>query len=199
MLPPEIKSAADQITDEDDLFDYPEEGQHLKKAVIIRRNEFITGRRCARMALAQLGVSPQALPPDENRIPKWPDGFVASISHCKGMCCAIAAPKKTTSGLGIDIEQTTRMRKGLIKRVVHPIEAKFANMNQQFCCLLFSAKEAFFKTQFPIWGVWPNFEDLAFQADISTGQLKVAKLAAHLPESLRSAASKMCFRHAFIE
>ena len=199
MLPSTIKSAADKIADGEDSFDYPEESQHLKKAVRIRRNEFITSRRCARTALSQLGVSPLPLPPDENRIPRWPAGFIASISHCRGVCCAVAANKKTTSGLGIDLEQTTRMSNGVMKRILHPLEVNFAGMDQQVCSLLFSAKEAFFKTQFPIWGVWPNFEDLAFQADPSTGQLIVAEVATHLPESLQYAASKMRFRHAFIQ
>lgn len=182
-----------------DSFDYPEEGKHLNNAVHIRRNEFITGRRCARSALAQLGVTSQALPPDENRIPKWPPGFVASISHCRGMCCAVAASKEQVCGLGVDLEETTRMSSGVMKRILHPLEADFAGADQRLCSLLFSAKETFFKTQFPIWGAWPNFEDLALQPDASNKQLTVIDIATHLPESLQSTAAKMRFRYTFIE
>ena len=200
LLPSAIKAATGEIANEEDTFDYPKEGKHLKKAVRIRRNEFITGRRCARIALGKFGVSSQALPPDENRIPRWPIGFIASISHCRGVCCAIAASKKAINGLGIDLEQTTRMSNGVMQRIIHPLEAEFAGMDQQYCSLLFSAKEAFFKTQFPIWGAWPDFKDLALQADTSTGQLKVTEIAAHLPESLQFAAkSKICFRYAFVD
>lgn len=199
LLPPEIKATANRIAVKPDSFDYPEEGKHLKNAVQVRRNEFITGRRCARSALAQLGATSQALPPDEDRIPKWPPGFVASISHCRGICCAVAASKDQVRGLGVDLEQTKRMSSGVMKRIVHPLEANFAGADQILCSLLFSAKEAFFKAQFPIWGAWPNFEDLALQPDASKKQLTVIDIATHLPESLRSTAPKMRFRYAFIE
>ena len=114
MLPSGVGSFADQIKDGEESFEYPEEGRHLSKAVPKRRNEFITGRRCAREALAQIGIESCALVPDENRVPEWPIGVVGSISHSVGLCCAIAAHADNKACLGVDIETTTRISRGVI-------------------------------------------------------------------------------------
>ena len=177
MVPSGTGVVAEQITDQEESFEYPEEVRHLKNAVPKRRNEFIVGRRCARAALAQIGVSPCALPPGENRVPQWPAGIVGSISHSVGLCCAVAAHSNRIRCLGVDLETTTRISPGVIKYVMHPLEADFVGSDQMRGSLLFSAKEAFFKAQFPIWGVWPNFKDLAFQATTVTDQLTVIEVA----------------------
>ncbi len=199
MLPSGVGSFADQIKDGEESFEYPEEGRHLFKAVLKRRNEFIAGRRCAREALAQIGIESCALVPDENRVPKWPTGVVGSISHSVGLCCAIAAHADNKACLGVDIETTTRISRGVIKRVVHPLEADFVGNDPGRGSLIFSAKEAFFKAQFSTWRAWPNFDDLAFHVDTSASQLKVIKVSDHLPRDLRSAAEGMQFRYASLE
>lgn len=199
MLPSEVGAFSDQITDREELFEYPEEGKHLSKAVPKRRNEFIVGRRCARAALAQIDVEPCVLLSGEDRVPEWPVGVLGSISHSMRLCCAVAAHSNTAACLGVDLETTTRISSGVIERVLHPLEADFVGDNQAHGSLIFSAKEAFFKAQFPTWGAWPNFDDLAFQVDTSTGQLEVIHVAANLPPDLRSAAERMQFRYAFFD
>ena len=198
LIPPGVGAVARGIADKEDAFDYPEERLHLAKAVLKRRNEFIAGRHCARAALARIGVSPCALPPDKSRVPQWPKGVIGSISHTVGLCCSVVAYRDSFTCLGVDLETTTRISPGVIERVVHPLEADFVGADQARGSLFFSAKEAFFKAQFTTWGVWPNFDDLVLQADLPAGRLQVIQTASNLPASLRSAALKMQFRCAFI-
>ena len=199
MLPVGVESCVDRIKDGKESFEYPEEGRHLSNAVTKRRNEFITGRSCARAALSQIGIESCALVPDEHRVPKWPTGVVGSISHSVGLCCAVAAHADNITCLGVDIETITRISSGVIERVVHPLEAKFVGDDQKRGSLIFSAKEAFFKAQFSNWKAWPNFDDLAFHIDTSTSQLKVIKIADRLSSDLRSAVESMQFRYAFFD
>ena len=197
LIPSGASAVARGIADQEEAFEYPEERQHLSKAVLKRRNEFIAGRHCARTALSKMGVIPGALPPDKTRAPQWPEGVIGSISHTVGHCCAIVAYRNAITCLGVDLEMTTRISPGVINHVVHPLEADFVGVDQARGSLIFSAKEAFFKAQFPTWAAWPNFKDLVLQADLSAGRLKVVQAAPNLPASLRSAALKMQFRYAF--
>ena len=176
---------------------FAEEGQHLVDAVSARRNEFIGGRRCARAALADLGQAAVALPADADGVPVWPSDVLGSISHSRGLCCAVAANAAVLAGLGLDLEKTNRLSSRAMERVVHAAEAAFVGESQRFGSLLFSAKEAFFKAQYPVWGAQPNFKDLAFQIDSTNQALAVVEVADYLPETLRTAATRMQFRYRF--
>jgi len=199
MLPPGVGFAAEVITEGEEWVEYPEEELQVANAVSKRRFEFISGRRCARKALARIGVKPCALVADENRVPKWPTGVVASISHSMKLCCAVAAHSDAIVCLGVDLETTTRISPGVIERVTHPLEKAYVNDGPARGSLIFSAKEAFFKAQFPVWKSWPNFNDLAFWVETSGNRLKVQTIASHLPEDLRIAANNMQFRYAFFD
>lgn len=167
-------------------------------AVSARRNEFIGGRRCARAALADLGQAAVALPADADGVPIWPTGWMGSISHSRGLCCAVAAQTAVLAGLGLDLEKTNRLSSRAMERVVHPAEAAFVGESQRFGSLLFSAKEAFFKAQYPVWGAQPNFKDLAFLIDSTNQALAVVEVADYLPETLKTAATRMQFRYRFL-
>lgn len=199
MLPAGTGVSADRITDQEGLPEYPEEAKRLANAVTKRRNEFIVGRRCARSALAQAGLKPCALAPDENRVPQWPVGAVGSISHSVDLCCAVVARSDAIACLGVDLETTTRISSGVIERITHPLERDYVKDDPARGSLIFSAKEAFFKAQFPRWKKWVNFDDLAFQVDASSDRLAVLEAAAHLPADLRSAIKNMQFRYAFLD
>ena len=197
MIPVGVGAAAARAVAEAEPFQYSEEGQHFANAVLARRNEFISGRRCARAALAQIGHAPCALPTDADGLPIWPTGAVGSITHSRGLCCAVAASSDAVSSLGIDLEKTTRLSARAMERVVHPLEADFVGEDQALGSLLFSAKEAFFKAQFPVWGAQPNFKDLALQIDVASQQMSVLEIAPHLPKSLQEAAFRMQFHYQF--
>ncbi|MFQ3224633.1 MAG: 4'-phosphopantetheinyl transferase EntD [Lentimonas sp.] len=197
IVPAEIVAAVDIAADEAECFEYIEEGEHLENAVVARRNEFIAGRRCARSVLSGIGQAACALPADADGIPMWPETAVGSISHSRGLCCAVAATADATICLGLDLEKTTRLSPRAMERVVHPLEASFVGDDQAKGSLLFSAKEAFFKAQFPEWAALPNFKDLSLQIDAVSEQMSVREIAPHLPAALRDAAMRMQFRYRF--
>ena len=197
ILPVAVGGGVDLAAAEAEPFQYVEEGQHLGSAVVARRNEFICGRRCARAALAQIEHAPVALPVDESGLPIWPTGYVGSISHSRGLCCAVAAAEDEVIALGLDIEKTTRLSPRAMARIVHPLEADCVGDSQALGSLLFSAKEAFYKAQFPTWGAQPNFKDLALQIHTDPEQLSVLEIAPNLPRSLREATLRMEFRYQF--
>lgn len=73
-----------------------------------RRLEFLSGRRCARRALAALGVSAIDLPIAPDRGTQWPAGIVGSITHTRSprgsWAVAAVARSANLSALGIDLE-----------------------------------------------------------------------------------------------
>ena len=198
LLPVKVGCAVQQVASEAEAFQYAEEGSHLANAAIARRNEFISGRRCARIALAHIGQASCALPADPDGLPIWPSATMGSITHSRGLCCAVAASADKMMHLGIDLEKTTRLSARAMERVVHPLEEATVGEDQALGSLLFSAKEAFYKAQFPAWGAQPNFKDLALQIHSNTQQLSVLKIASNLPIQLRDATLRMKFRYQFV-
>ncbi|MGW1719875.1 hypothetical protein [Streptomyces sp. NPDC002156] len=52
-----------------------------------RRHEFATVRRCAREALAALGLQPVPILPDRHGAPHWPATLLGSLTHCRRLPC----------------------------------------------------------------------------------------------------------------
>ncbi|KRP37899.1 MAG: hypothetical protein ABS34_00530 [Opitutaceae bacterium BACL24 MAG-120322-bin51] len=197
LLPVAVGCGVQQAAGAAEAFQYKEEGQHMANAGLARRNEFISGRRCARLALAHIGQASCALPTDADGLPIWPVATIGSITHSRGLCCAVAAFADEVMYLGVDLEKTNRLSARAMERVVHPLEAATVGEDQALGSLLFSAKEAFFKAQFPVWSAQPNFKDIALQIHADTQQLSVLKIASNLPAQLRDATHRMEFRYQF--
>ncbi len=198
LLPVSASCGVQQVASEAEAFEYEEEGRHLANSVIKRRNEFISGRRCARMALNHIGQVSCALPTDSNGLPVWPSATIGSITHSRGLCCAVAASAEKMIYLGIDLEKTNRLSPRAMERVVHPLESAVIGDDQALASLLFSAKEAYFKAQFPIWGAQPNFKDIALQIEPDTQQLSVLEISMNLPAQLREVTLRMKFSYKFV-
>src|ERR1700749_3483079 len=62
----------------------PEEEPWIERSVAKRRNEFITVRYCARIALGELGFPPVPILKGEKGEPCWPAGVVGSLTNCAG-------------------------------------------------------------------------------------------------------------------
>ena len=56
---------------------------------------------------------------------------------------AVAGRMTDYFGLGLDLEQTNRIKEGAARRVVHPMETDFWKGEQLQASILFSLKEAF--------------------------------------------------------
>jgi 4'-phosphopantetheinyl transferase EntD len=198
MLPTGVTASVGRVSDQDRAFQYSHEAQHLANASLARRNEFIAGRHCARAALAQLGHQPCAMPADADGLPIWPSGTLGSISHSRGLCCAVAAFATDHASLGVDVEKTNRLSPAAMARVLHPFEANEIGNDQVLGSLLFSAKEAFFKNQYQVWKAQPSFKDLALKIHTESQHLSVQEIAAHLSKPLRDATLRMQFRYQFL-
>ncbi|MFG1653300.1 4'-phosphopantetheinyl transferase [Micromonospora sp. NPDC049275] len=155
LLPAGVR-VAEAFRDLDDEPVYPGEESATAQAVESRRREFVTARRCAREALAQLGVPPGPILRGERREPVWPAGVVGSITHCAGYRGAAVADAGHLASLGIDAETHAPLPEGVLEAVTVPAErprlAALAVQDSSVCWdrLLFSAKESVYKAWFPL-------------------------------------------------
>jgi 4'-phosphopantetheinyl transferase EntD len=147
-------------------FDAAEEAA-IARAVPRRRAEFVTGRRLAREALARLGCLAASLPPDSDRMPQWPMGFVGTISHSGQLCIALVGRAHNLLGIGIDVEEVGVMQPGLASMICRPDETDMNGIcgAVDLTLLRFVAKEAFFKAYFPATRAFLDFQDVRVAID----------------------------------
>lgn len=151
---------------------FAEEERSVERAVSKRRQEFTTGRACARLALERLGIAPVAIASGERGEPLWPSGVVGSITHCQGYCAAaVSTPEKMIS-IGIDAEVHVPLPEGVLEQVAFGRErAMVADTGAGLCLdtVLFSAKESVYKAWFPLTRRWLGFEDVDLTIDVDAG------------------------------
>ena len=131
---------------------FAEERELVAQAVASRVEEFAAGRVCARRALAELGYPPAPLLRRDDRRPGWPPGCFGSITHARGHCAAAVAPAAACAGIGIDVEVAGRVDEKLERAICTPAEIRrLRSMSEaeraQNRTVIFSAKEAFYKSQ----------------------------------------------------
>lgn len=144
---------------------HPAEAEDVTRAVPKRIAEFAAGRACARAALAEFGVSGFALRAAPDRQPRWPEGFIGTITHTTGYCAAAVASRASLVAIGLDTE--------IVGAPTHDIWSTIAGSEElawiwslpaaeqpAAITLLFAAKEAFYKCQYPLVGEWLDFHDL---------------------------------------
>ncbi|WP_460073172.1 4'-phosphopantetheinyl transferase family protein [Streptomyces sp. YKOK-I1] len=135
---------------------FPEEEAVVARAVDKRRREFATGRRCARLSLAALGLPAVPLLSGPRGEPRWPAGVVGTVSHCDGYRVAAVARATDLAALGVDAETAAPLPDGVLEAVSLPEErADLARLRRAaphvpWDRLLFSAKESVYKTWFPL-------------------------------------------------
>ena len=172
-LLPDSVVAAEMYDDPPELAPLPEEEPLIARSVAKRRNEFVTVRYCARLALGQLGVPPVPILKGEKGEPCWPDGVVGSLTHCEGYRGAAVAPLGRVRSVGIDAEPHDVLPKGVLDAISLPGERQeisalaSARPHLHWDRILFCAKEATYKAWFPVTRRWLGFEDahIAFTVD----------------------------------
>jgi 4'-phosphopantetheinyl transferase EntD len=189
LFPAPVRAATTRLdADLSALFD--EEKPAVSRAVAKRQREFASGRRCARALLAELGHPPLAIPRRADRSPEWPAGVVGSISHCDDLCFVALAPASALLGIGVDVEPDQPLEMPLWKRICTPAElagvvaASPPALQGHTVRLLFSAKEAFYKSVFPLLREVLGFQAVEIQLDWDTGRFHCAvadALRARLP------------------
>lgn len=169
----------------------PEEEKEVRGASPRRQEEFRTGRVAARAALAALG-QPDAVLPRVGRRPRWPSGFVGSISHCPGLCVAAAARAADFRAVGVDVEVRRRVGARLHERVCTPAERAWMAAGghaEETATLLFSAKEATYKCVNALAGARLGFGDVEVAVDLAAGSF-VATVSAPVPSELSRLAGR---------
>jgi len=130
------------------------EQEAIAGAAKTRIEQYTAGRVCSRIALGRLGVA--ATTPiirGEDRAPVWPAGMVGSISHTDSWCAAAVARAEVVRSIGIDLELATPLKESLWRRVCTPKERDWLHQLPSVGLtgkILFSAKEAVYKCQYPI-------------------------------------------------
>lgn len=148
---------------------YDEERELVRHAGEKRQMEFAAGRECARDALGRLGVEGSPVLMDSQGAPVWPEGVIGSIAHAKGCCAAVVALSDGGESVGLDIEEVGRVKESVWDYVFLPKEVEWLRMQSdmagQWAGVLFTAKEAFYKAQYPLSGLWLGFRDVVVGID----------------------------------
>jgi 4'-phosphopantetheinyl transferase EntD len=184
---------------------HPEEAARVARAGAKRRREFATGRRLARRAFAQLGIEGFALLSDADRVPRWPEGVVGSISHCAGCCAVVVARRGRILSLGLDVERAGRLQDELLARICTPREIERARTlpppdGVDWGKLVFSAKESAYKCYFPLARRLLGFQDMEieFSADATSFQARLLREDAPRPGGVGCFAGRAAWTPDFV-
>lgn len=142
-------------------FSLVEESFHPK-----RRLHFTLGRLCALKALKRVGYTGSFKIQRKGTAPVWPDLYIGSISHCEVGVIAVAAPCRDIWALGLDIEGRGRIKEqtSRIVRTNEDILKTSAMSESDLLTLIFSGKEAFYKTLYPRVNKFFGFDSAAIIA-----------------------------------
>jgi len=186
----------------------PAEAAHLGRAVPERVREFAAGRLCARRALAEFGIVDFPLEVAADRQPVWPDRMLGSITHTAGYCAAAVAARRHLKALGIDSEVVGDVMAEIWPKICVPLESAWIGTLSESeraaaATLIFSAKEAFYKCQYPLAGERLNFHDVridvpAWGAGEGEFRLHAIRRIAVLEHALRPLEGRYRFHEAFV-
>ena len=166
---PDSVAAAELYVDPPDLAPLPDEEPLIARSVAKRRNEFVTVRHCARLALGELGVPPAPILKGDKGEPCWPDGVVGSLTHCEGFRAAVVGRASEVRSVGIDAEPHDVLPNGVLDAVSLPAERRALTAMSDglhWDRILFCAKEATYKAWYPLTQRWLGFEDAHIEFDV---------------------------------
>jgi 4'-phosphopantetheinyl transferase EntD len=162
-------ACAELYSDPPGLTPMAEEEPLIARSVAKRRNEFITVRYCARIALGELGFPPVPILKGDKGEPCWPDGVVGSLTHCAGYRGAVVGRAGVVRSVGVDAEPHDVLPHGVLDAISLPAErAEIAALpaGVHWDRILFCAKEATYKAWFPLTKRWLGFEDAHITFDV---------------------------------
>ncbi|MEV0385291.1 4'-phosphopantetheinyl transferase superfamily protein [Nonomuraea sp. NPDC050643] len=161
-------ATAEEFADPPHVTLFPEEEALITRAADKRRHEFRTSRHCAHRALLLLDMTPQPILRGDRGAPAWPPGITGSITHCPGYRAAAVA--RDALAIGIDAEPYAPAPEGILHRIATPTEIAALHRTGLPTPdrLLFSAKEAIYKTWFPLTGHHLTFRQATVTFTLST-------------------------------
>ena len=144
---------------------HPDEWGDIASAAPNRQKEFTAGRQLARALSDQLGLPPAPLRRAEDRAPVWPSDRTGSLSHCDTLCLAAVGKRSAVQSVGVDVETIGRVEQKLWPTLFTEKEADyFSSLAPDTVALettlFFSAKESFYKCQYPLTQEWVGFQDV---------------------------------------
>lgn len=148
-----------------------------------RKREFMVGRVLARKLLAELDIHQHNLLIGNDRAPEWPKGVLGSITHSDRICGVVVThPSPELQGIGLDVEPAEALEQDLWDLLCTAKERKWldelpAKERGLMARLLFSAKEAVYKSQYLTTRRFLEFEDVELDVDQSTGTFTARLLA----------------------
>jgi 4'-phosphopantetheinyl transferase EntD len=159
----------------------PSELQSIAHCAQKRIRDFTAGRACAHRVLRELGIVNYSLLAGAQREPLWPASVAGSITHSDDYAAAVVAHCDSVTALGIDCEGISVVNAELWDKICVPEEARSlgllpAGQQTRYAGLIFAAKEAFYKCQFPLTRAWVGFEDVRIEVmneSASTGALHI--------------------------
>ncbi len=170
-----LVASRDAAVDESLL--WPEERASIGEVVPGRWWDWVTGRRCARLALVDLGIDPAPVLVGDKREPLWPAAVVGAITHTDGYAAAAVARSLEVASVGLDAEPDAPLPDGVLRRIARPEEQAWLQRADGIGVdhpdrLLFSIKESVYKAWFPVAGRWLGFEDATIEIDAATASFE---------------------------
>ncbi|MDO4908881.1 MAG: 4'-phosphopantetheinyl transferase superfamily protein [Corynebacterium sp.] len=143
---------------------HPLEQALVSHAVDVRKAEFGDARYCAHQALRVLGRDTGApILRGERGMPLWPAAVSGSLTHTRGFRGAVLAPGLLIRSMGIDCEVSEPLPEGVLPSIARDAELPEIEKLRGWGInapekVLFCAKEATYKSWFPITHRWLGFE-----------------------------------------
>ncbi len=149
---------------------HPQEHSLTHKMGDKRKREFCASRLLAKTLLSQFDIQDFPLLMGEHRAPLWPENICGSITHTNSYCAVTIALKNDIQSIGIDAEKISRVNSNIHDHICQNDEWQWVQTlpdeeRQKYLALIFSAKECFYKCQFPLTQNWLNFKDVLISID----------------------------------
>lgn len=142
----------------------PEERELVDGISTKRQEEFASGRRLAHVALQSRGSDQTAVLRIDRR-PVWPPDFIGSISHSDHLAACALADKASYTGVGVDLAKVSAVSEYVANRVLDDGEREWIRSagSSEWRTVMFSAKEAIYKSVNPITSEYLGFRDVVLE------------------------------------
>lgn len=125
-----------------------------------RRQEWLAGRYCSKVAMEDLGLEWNGLESAFDRRPLWPKGVAGSITHSRGLAAALVVSGARGVGLDCEAIPDARMARLISRWAAKEKEGRFLEADpRRAAASLFSAKETLFKAVYPLCGCYFDFKE----------------------------------------
>lgn len=158
----------------------------LSRAARKRQLTYIAGRLCAEEALRIATGLRKQVGRHASGCPVWPQGIVGSISHTSRIACAVATRREGQFGVGIDVEEivSDSQYDAIVQLCLCGNEpTRFLGLENRnlMATIVFSAKEALYKSIYPVVQQWVDFDELEVTSiDLDDGSFVLESSSAYL-------------------